>query len=607
MNSASDGYAMRFSGVSATACAYLSKFGGYETQMSGTFNGVQTTTSASTVPTWTNAVTGQYDVKATSKFLVKCEPQSVLFTDIGVDTASATQSTRVFRTGVKPNSGSTYGVRFRAVTPRNISRPIAKIVTAVKASASTTATITTDVAHGLTTGNYVTIKGIVDQTNFANFTTPAQVTVTGANTFTVTIGTAAISSSYGGAVILTNGGGVDQQGIITQTIVSAARDANGIYTFVGNASWSGVQIGEYYNIFGMIGSTSNDLGLDGVYEVMSFSTTTMKCRPVQESLGQTWLSPNSTNVLTTTPCGGIVVLRTTLRSHDIVGYTYKQQMIQIDGQGTGDMSKAVPAYIVGGGMTATQSTAASLNATVVQGTAATISATTGLGGWFTHPAVTGITDVASAAITTTTTTASIANNLGNAFEVVCVFTASSGTTPTYDLRIEESFVGGTNWHTLYEFERFTGTTGVLKSPMLRANGRHIRYVQTLTGTTPSFTRAITRNLFPSSAADKIARLFDRAVSLTTLNATTASLFAGSSSNVQLVINVGAFTTAPIMKLQGSEDNTNWYDLSASVLTSVASSTVQLTLNNINAPYVRGIVSTAGTTVTAGYVALKVWG
>ena len=47
-------------------------------------------------------------------------------------------------------------------------------------------------------------------------------------------------------------------------------------------------------------------------------------------------------------------------------------------------------------------------------------------------------------------------------------------------------------------------------------------------------------------------------------------------------------------------------MSATTLTAVASSTVQLTLNNINAPYIRGIVSTAGATVTAGHVVLKAW-
>ena len=604
LGSATAGYGMRFSGTSATACAYVSKFGGYETQMSGTLNTAQTATSASTAPVFSLQANGHYDVKATSKFWVKAEPQSVFFYDVAVD-STATASNRVYRSGVKPDFGGTYGVRFRAVTPKSISRPIARILSASK-TGTTTTTINTDVAHGLVTGQYVTIKGILDQTNFANITTPVQVTVTSTTQFTVVLGTAVTATSYGGSVILTNNSGIDQPGIVTQVVQSVARDANGIYTFIGNGTWATpAAVGEYVNIHGLVSSTGVDLGLDGVYEIMNLSTTTMLAKPVADYTG-TYLAPNSTTPITTTSCGGTVILRTTLRSHDIIGYTYKQNMVQIDGQGTSDLTKAVPTYSVGGSLTVSQGTAASLQTTATQGTAATISATTGLGGWYTHPAITGIVDVASAAITTTTTTASIANNLGNAFEVVVVNTAMSGTTPTLDVRIEESFDGGTNWHTLYEFERISAAAQVAKSPMLRANGRHIRYVQTVGGTTPSFTRAITRNVFPSSTADKIARLYDRAISLTTLSATTASLFAGSASNVQLVVNLGAATTAPVFKLQGSEDNTNWYDLSATTLTSVASSTVQLTLNNINAPYVRGIVSTAGATVTAGYVLLKAW-
>ena len=592
LGAATAGYGMRFSSTSTGACAYISKFGGYDVQVSGTLNTSHMSTCSSTIPVFSYQSNGHYDVKASTKFWVKSEPQSILFYDLSVDT-STVASTRTYRSGVKPDFSDTYGVRFRVVSPKSMSRPIARIASISKAGTTTT-TVNTTAAHGLTTGQYVTIKGVLDQTNFAGITTPTAVTVTSATQFTIVHGTAATATSYGGTVVLTNCGGVDQQGLVTQVIQSVARDANGIYTFVGNGTWAApAVVGEYVNIHGLISNTGTDLGLDGVYEIMNLSGTTMLAKPVQDYTG-TYLAPNSTNVITTTPCGGTVILRTTLRSHDMIGYTYKQSMVQIDGQGTVDLTKAIPTFSVGG------------SSGVYQGSAAAISATTGLGGWYTHPAITGIVDVASAAITATTTTSAISNALGNAFEVVVVNTAMSGTSPTLDVSIEESFDGGTNWHTLYQFERINLAAQVAKSPMLRANGRHIRYVQTVTGTSPSFTRAITRNVFPSSTADKIARLVDRSIVLTTLNSTTPSLFAGSASNAQLVVNIGAATTAPVFKIQGSEDNVNWYDLSATTLTAVASSTVQLTLNNINAQYIRGIISTAGATVTAGYVVLKAW-
>lgn len=90
-----------------------------------------------------------------------------------------------------------------------MTRPVAKIVSSAK-TGTTTATVTTDVPHGLVTGNWITIKGNRDQVAFANFATPAQVTVLTATTFTCVYGTAVTATTYGGSVILTNGG-VDQQ------------------------------------------------------------------------------------------------------------------------------------------------------------------------------------------------------------------------------------------------------------------------------------------------------------------------------------------------------------------------------------------------------------
>lgn len=73
-----------------------------------------------------------------------------------------------------------------------------------------------------------------------------------------------------------------------------------------------------------------------------------------------------------------------------------------------------------------------------QGTAVSISAT-GTGAWYVRSGVAGIADVASAAITTTTTTATTANDLGNSFQVTIPVTVVTGTNPTMDVRIEESF------------------------------------------------------------------------------------------------------------------------------------------------------------------------
>lgn len=57
-------------------------------------------------------------------------------------------------------------------------------------------------------------------------------------------------------------------------------------------------------------------------------------------------------------------------------------------------------------------------------------------------------------ITTSATSAAIANNLGNGFQVNVIVTAIGATT-TMDVRIEESFDGGINWVTLYGIQRIS--------------------------------------------------------------------------------------------------------------------------------------------------------
>jgi hypothetical protein len=104
--------------------------------------------------------------------------------------------------------------------------------------------------------------------------------------------------------------------------------------------------------------------------------------------------------------------------------------------------------------------------------------------------------------------------------------------------------------------------------------------------------------------ESIRQLIDRSVVLTTLNSATPSINTQNCNAVQLVINIGAATTPPTLQLQGSDDNgATWYAIGGT-LTAVASSTVQLTVAVVNSQFLRAIVSTAGTSVAAGYVLIK---
>ena len=214
-----------------------------------------------------------------------------------------------------------------------------------------------------------------------------------------------------------------------------------------------------------------------------------------------------------------------------------------------------------------------------------------------------IADVASAALTTTTTTATLTPTFGISYEVNIPVTVVSGTSPTLDVSIEESDDTGTNWYKVYDFPRITAT-GMYRSPAIPFLGNRVRYVQTVGGTTPSFTRAVNR-LQSSYPAIPQRQLIDRTIVLTTLNSTTALILARDCGNgIQLMINIGAATTAPILQLEGSDDfGTTWYSI-GTPLTAVANSTVQLTVNGTNAAALRARVSTAGVGVTAGYVLIK---
>lgn len=213
-----------------------------------------------------------------------------------------------------------------------------------------------------------------------------------------------------------------------------------------------------------------------------------------------------------------------------------------------------------------------------------------------------IADTASTAISATATTATITPTFGNSFIVNFPVTVVTGTSPTLDVDVETSDDTGTNWFKVYSFPRITAV-GIYRSPKISFNGNRVRYVQTIGGTSPSFTRSINR-LQCSDSVDSIRQLIDRSIVLTTLNSATPSVNIQNCRNAQLVVNIGAATVAPILQLQGSDDNGLSFYSVGTPLTAVASSTVQATVANVNSQLLRAIVSTAGTTVTAGYVLIK---
>lgn len=212
-------------------------------------------------------------------------------------------------------------------------------------------------------------------------------------------------------------------------------------------------------------------------------------------------------------------------------------------------------------------------------------------------------DIASSVITATATTAS-SSHKKDYYTVTIAATAVSGTNPTLAVEVQEYSDQLAAWTTVYMFPLITAT-GRSVSPTLKRRGTSVRYIQTVGGTTPSFTRSISLGAAPAN--DKpgfTTQLIDRALTVNTINSATSALYTKGAKSVQMVVRMGAITTtAPQFTLQGTLDGTNWYSL-GSALTSVVTSTVQLTVNNINADRVRVNTSTAGSGATLGEIVLR---
>lgn len=310
LNYARDGSSMVFEGGSATSAAFYVRSEGGDSIPSGTIIGNQTVTIGSTASVQLVNSVSAYAFGPTTQTELFIQQDAVTWTDIGIDSSSAQFTVRHKRTQVVPNPAKEYKLRLRAANLPSFSEAVAKIVSSTKVG-STTATVVTDVPHGLTTGDYVVIYGNRDQTNFANLTTATAVaSVVNATTFTIAYGASFTGATYGGYVAKVNGG-LAVPGIVTMAAQSVSRTAN-LVTIVGNAAWSGIVIGDYVNIHGMrVDLTGADLGLDGSYRVRDIATTTLVLEPISTNGGN---GPTGTDIASTN-VGGAIIKRSCLRVH----------------------------------------------------------------------------------------------------------------------------------------------------------------------------------------------------------------------------------------------------------------------------------------------------
>lgn len=316
----------------------------------GTLVGSQYITCGSTAPSFVSGATGDVEIKATTRFKIELDGENVAYLDGGVDTIGL-ESTRGIITTVRPDSKKDYYFRIRGNSSISFTSPVAR-VKSISKSGSAVATVVTDVPHGLTTTSQITIYGVRDVANFAP-TLATVASIISPTSFTVSYGTSATVTSYGGFISLIYGGNA-QAGLTVGTVTTATRDNNGLVTLVNTSTWSGIGgVGEYVNLHGCLDSTGTDLGLDGAYRVNNFTTTSLILEPIK-NVDLSYVTDGEGNNVTpngialpTTNCGGYVLLRSTFRLHDQTVTMYTQEVTKIAGQGTNRSDLAMPVTPVG--------------------------------------------------------------------------------------------------------------------------------------------------------------------------------------------------------------------------------------------------------------------
>ena len=351
LGNASNGFSEIFENATATNASLYVQSGNGTSLPSGTLNGNQSTTVATTVGT--QLVTSAYQyawVAATeTRFLIQQEKLQI--TDVAVDSTGQATS-RLVRTQVCLDPALLYKLRIRATNNKSLTVPNAQIVSVSKAG-TTTATVVTDVPHGLVTGDSIVAYGPRNQTDFAHLTTATAVTVVNATTFTVVWGAAVTATSYGGYIAKVQGGNLmSALGAITQGFstvqLSTLSDGTRQLTVLSPGVWAGVSIGDLVNVIGCREATAGtSLSVDGAWKVANVDTSTLTLvLPYTNSMALP-VDFGATN------SGGAIIKRTDLRMSFVRVFDYERERIEFLARPSGDQSAALNVVVAGGNIGAT--------------------------------------------------------------------------------------------------------------------------------------------------------------------------------------------------------------------------------------------------------------
>ena len=223
-----------------------------------------------------------------------------------------------------------------------------------------------------------------------------------------------------------------------------------------------------------------------------------------------------------------------------------------------------------------------------------------------------VTDISGVTYTTSGNTGALTTTTHSSYSFQLWVGTVTGTSPTMDFKIQQSF-DNSLWTDLYHFPRITGSSQWFITPNLRVTGTWIRYVRTITGTTPSFAgTTVTRITRSGPDASDIKNFFDRTINLNSLNSVTGSYFVGGCDTIEMTVCTGSGGTGtnPHISLQFSDDNLNWTTMLANgTIAGLAPSTCgTVSMSSYQPKYVRAIVTTAGSSGhNATYVCLKGYG
>lgn len=612
LGNARDGSSIVFENTTPTNASFFVVNDAGDVLPSGTVTGNHSVTVATSASVQALLAAAAYAFTPPSEQRLAAMLDGIQWADAPVDAVTAFTS-RLKRTQVIPDPGKRYRVRFRCVNEKGLTVPVAHIQSVTK-SGSTTATVVTQTPHGLTVGDVIAAYGVRDQTNFANLVTATAIaSIVDASTFTVVWGAAVTAASQAGVIVRVNGGNLPSAlGYLAQTVQSVARAAN-VLTLIGSAAWTGISIGDLVNLAGLHDTSGAELNLDGSYRIRDVATTSLVIEPVGSA-------PTGAD-LATINCGGTVVKRTDLRVSFVRVTDFDALRTEPMQRATGDAANAQPVFVTSNSGSNIAVGIAAHDA-VISGAPVRIGARartdlpavvqqddvvdlmSDLNGVLfarysrTRPFI----DVASAARTVSGNSGAIASLGGQSLSGVIAVTAVSGTAPTLDLTLEESFDDGTTWQTIWSAPRLTGAGTVAVPPML-VHGRR-RWAWNVGGTTPSFTFSITTMEGSAGGAPLIRSLIDRTINPNTLGSATAALnIEGCNNLVALCRNSTAGSPATAYQVQISHDGVNYAAVGAPV-SAASTAPVAILVSNLAARFARVAVATAGTGAVLGDIALQ---